>query len=226
MYSRIFKIFFLLFFVSFLVYGQEEKVYQLSGVVLNADTEEPVPYARIVSKRNRRIIVANSYGFYSIPVVASDTLYFFALGYKPVAFSVGEYLKKYKGNLSKSYIYTLNYMQEDSIRLPEVTIFPYKTPEELKTAILNVPIKKTDPLYVAYKHVDPQVIEKITQSLPMDAAERYDVALELYRQSFHDRITVPTYPIINPVAVYGIIREIVKKSKAEKEEKYKYWGDD
>ncbi len=222
---RIYSILFFFLFSASVFYGQE-KVYQLSGVVLNADTEEPVPYARVVSKRNRRIIAANSYGFYSIPVVETDTLYFFALGYKPTVFSVREYLKKYKGNLSKDYIYTLNYMQEDSIRLPEVTIFPYKTPEELKTAILNVPIKKTDPLYVAYKHVDPQLIDRIAHSLPKDAYERYDIAMEVYRQSFHNSIALPTYPLINPVAVYGIIREIVKKSKAQKEEKYKYWGDD
>ena len=211
--------------IPFFAYSQEEKVYQLSGVVMDSKTEEPIPYVRIVSKKSKTLIVANKQGFYSIPVTGNDTLYFFALGYKPLTFSVPKYLDEYKGYKNKQYIYSLNYMKEDSIRLPEVTIFPYKTPEELKTAILNVPISPTDPLYVAHKNVDPQIIERISEALPKDVEERQQVALQLYRETFHKQGVMPYYPIADPVLIYKVVRDIVNKTKEAKAEKYMYWED-
>jgi len=75
-----------------LLWAQEPKVYQLSGMVLNATTGEPIPFSTIRVNHSRRGTIANAEGFYSLPVVRGDTLYFSALGYKKARFLISPYL--------------------------------------------------------------------------------------------------------------------------------------
>ena len=56
------------------LYAQDPKVYQLSGMILNASTGEPIPYVSIRINHSRRGTIANAEGFYSVPVIRGDTL--------------------------------------------------------------------------------------------------------------------------------------------------------
>lgn len=203
--------------------AQSSRVYQLSGMVLNSTTGEPIPSVRIRINRSRRGGIANEDGFYSLPVLSTDTLHFSAVGYKPTKFILHTYLQNYTGDTTEGFIYAIQYMQEDTITLPEVRIIDIKTPEELKTALLNIPIESYT--RVASENVSPELITYFLENLPADPGERIKVAQQRYKDLYYQQNTRPTYPILDPIAVYRLVEYLSKKAKAKKEKVYDYWPD-
>jgi len=207
-----------------LAFAQEPKVYQLSGMVLSATTGEPIPYVSIRVGKTRRGTVANADGFYSLPVVRGDTLYFSALGYKRGRFIVSEYLQAYTGDTTEGFIYAVNYLTEDTIELPTVRISAIRTPEELKTALLNIPLETQT--QVARDNVSPELIAYFLQNLPLDPQERIKVAEQRYRDIYYQRTLRPTYPILDPIAAYRLVKYLTEKAQIKREKIYDYWRDD
>lgn len=204
--------------------AQEPTVYQLSGMILSATTGEPVPYVSIRVGRTRRGTVANADGFYSLPVVRGDTLYFSALGYKRARFSVSEYLNAYSGDTSQGFIYAVHYLVEDTIELPTVRIQSIRTPEELKTALLNIPLETQT--QTARDNVSPELIAYFIQNLPADPQERIKIAQQRYRDLYYERTLRPVYPILDPIAAYRLVRYLAEKAQIKREKIYDYWRDD
>lgn len=207
-----------------LAFAQEPKVYQLSGMVLSATTGEPIPYVSIRVGKTRRGTVANADGFYSLPVVRGDTLYFSALGYKRGRFIVSEYLQAYTGDTTEGFVYAVNYLTEDTIELPTVRISAIRTPEELKTALLNIPLETQT--QVARDNVSPELIAYFLQNLPLDPQERIKVAEQRYRDIYYQRTLRPTYPILDPIAAYRLVKYLTEKAQIKREKIYDYWRDD
>lgn len=205
--------------------AQTPKVYQLSGLVLNRQTGEPVPYAKIETIRNKRIVFANKEGFYSIPVTKEDTLIFSSLGYKKSILSMKSYLKSYQAAPDEIYIYEIHYLLPDTITLPTVHIFPYKTPEELKTAILNIPMEQDISMARAQQNVSPELIKYFFENLPADPEERKAIALQRYQELYHRRNVMPVYPLADPIAVYRLIDYLIQKTKKNNKTNLGTWED-
>jgi len=216
---------FLLFAIGRSGYGQE-KVYQLSGLVLDRQTGEPVPYTKIETVRNKRIVFANKEGFFSIPVTEQDTVVFSSVGYKQSILSIQAYLKAYKPNPDEIYIYEIHYLLQDTITLPTIYIFPYRTPEELKTAILNMPMEQEVSMARAQQNVSPELMKYFFENLPADPEERKAIALQRYQELYHRRNVMPFYPLMDPLAVYRLIDYLAKKSKKENQVNLGTWEDE
>lgn len=214
----------LLFLVIGLIWAQETPIYQLSGMVLSATTGEPIPFVSVRVGRTRRGTVANAEGFYSLPVVRGDTLYFSAIGYKRGRFILNEYLDAYKGDTTSGYLYAVHYLVEDTIELPTVRISAIRTPEELKTALLNVPLETQT--QAARDNVSPELIAYFLQNLPADPQERIKVAEQRYRDLYYNRTLRPVYPLLDPIAAYRLVRYLTEKAQIKREKIYDYWTDD
>ncbi len=205
------------------LYAQEPKVYQLSGMILNASTGEPIPYVSIRINHSRRGTIANAEGFYSVPVLRGDTLYFSALGYKKARFLVSPYLDAYTGDTTEGFIYAVHYLTEDTLELPTVRISAIRTPEELKTALLNIPLETQS--QVARDNVSPEIIAYFLANLPPDPQERIKIAEQRYKDLYYQRTLRPTYPILDPIAAYRLIKYLTEKAQVRKEKIYDYWSD-
>ncbi len=205
------------------LWAQSPKVYQLSGMILNASTGEPIPYVSIRINHSRRGTVSNAEGFYSVPVVRGDTLYFSALGYKKARFLVSPYLDAYTGDTTEGYVYAVHYLVEDTLELPTVRISAIRTPEELKTALLNIPPETQS--QVARDNVSPEIIAYFLENLPVDPQERIKIAEQRYRDIYFQRTLRPTYPILDPIAAYRLVKYLSEKAQVRKEKIYDYWSD-
>jgi len=205
------------------LYAQDPKVYQLSGMILNASTGEPIPYVSIRINHSRRGTIANAEGFYSVPVIRGDTLYFSALGYKKARFLVSPYLDAYTGDTTEGFIYAVHYLTEDTLELPTVRISAIRTPEELKTALLNIPLETQS--QVARDNVSPEIIAYFLANLPPDPQERIKIAEQRYKDLYYQRTLRPTYPILDPIAAYRLIKYLTEKAQVRKEKIYDYWSD-
>ena len=200
---------------------EKAPVYQFSGLIVGAATNDSVPYATIQVNRSRQGILSNEAGFFSIPVTEADTLNFNHVGYRPYRLIVKEYLKDYP-NKNTQYIYSIIYMLEDTVTLPTVNIFPYDTPEELKTAVVNMEIADDSPQAIASRNMDPKTMYAIINSLPLDRGERAMVGRQRYYDYYRERQIAPTLGL-DPIAATRLLQYVVQKAKKKKNKRLNYW---
>lgn len=215
---------FLLLLCPVLTFAQTDepiKAYQLSGLIISQTSSEAIPYVQIQVNHTRQGAISNDEGFYSIPVTAGDTLYFTHIGFDMTEFVVKDYLDAYQGAKSQ-YIYAVNYMQEDTLTLPMVNIFPYDTPEELKTAVVNLDVFSNSPEALARKNLDPQVLHAIMQTLPKDGEERIMVGRQMYYDYYQNRNLLPSIGL-DPLAAMRLLQYVVDKTKKKKNKDLNYW---
>lgn len=222
---RLFSLFGLVLLLSPLgLSGQEtedaNKIYQLSGMVINARTSEPIPYARIMVNRTHGVL-SNDDGFYSVPVTQKDTLRFNHVGYHPEILVVRDYLEDYQ-NRGSQYIYIVNYLREDTVTLPTVNIFPYDTPEELRTAMINMDLDENSPEAIASRNLDPRVMHSIIETLPIDSDERLLVGRRMYQDYYRDRNLFRNIGF-DAVAATQLLKYVVDRSKKSKNKDLNYW---
>lgn len=217
-----------LIFLPFLAKGQitpgpgpgPQQIYQLSGMIISETSESAIPYVTVRVNNTRRGVVSNSEGFYSIPVTENDTLYFNHVGFHPASFVIRDYIRTY--TVSSQYIYAVNYMREDTLTLNPVVIFPYNTPEEIKTAVVNMDILENTPESFARANLDPNVMDAIIKTLPVDGDERLMVGRQMYYDYYQNRNLLPTAGL-NPLAAMRLLQYVVEKSKKRKNKDLNYW---
>ncbi|GAB4412793.1 MAG: hypothetical protein OHK0039_19110 [Bacteroidia bacterium] len=213
-----------LFFLPLLVSAQDYKVYQISGLVISKTTEEPIPYVRIQVNHTRQGAISNSEGFYSVPVGLGDTLYFSHIGYHQAKLIVYDYMEEYQGDISSQYIYAINYLLEDTFALDSVFIFPYDTPEELRTAVVNLDIS-TDPLTQnARDNLDPKKLHAVMATLPVDGNERLMVARQMYFDYYQTKNLMPTVGF-DPLTATRVLQEVLARTRKKKNKDLNYWED-
>lgn len=209
-----------------LVKGQlPGKVFQLSGLIINTRSQDPVPYARVSVNKTRRGTFANLEGFYSLPVLATDTVYFSSLGYKTSFLVVSDYLENYKGDPNSPFIYAINYMEEDSIVLPALVIFPYNNANELRTALIETEVPDLMENINARNNLNPDVMDVLIQNMKVDEGERVMVARQMYYNEQQQQHVAPTMTLFDPIAVYRLLNYIHTKTKERRTKDLEYWPD-
>lgn len=206
-------------------HAQTKRVYQLSGLIVNKDSHEAVPYVQVRIGGRRSGTVANSDGFYSIPVVENDTIYYSSLGFRTTRFVLANYLKEYQGDPNSAYVYAINYIEEDSILLGGITIFPYNTPGKLRTAIIETEVPEDIESVNARDNLNPKVMDELMHTVPIGANERILIARQLYYKEQMHKNVMPTMPLFDPIAVYQLLRYINEKAKVRKDKNLDYWNE-
>ncbi len=201
-------------------------VYQLSGLVIGKRSGEPVPFTLVKVQGTRRLTTANDVGFYSLPVFATDTLVFQSIGYRSSTLVVADYLARYSGDKSTPYIYEVHYLAEDSIVMPDVVLFPWRTPEELRTAMLNLPLLDNSPDAAARANLSPEVLAAYAESLPVDAQERRAAAAQQYYMNYRLNSSIATVGLFDPFAVARMVGYMKRKAIEEKKKTYDDWPED
>ena len=212
--------------------AEQVTVYQLSGMVINEKNGNPVPFARVRVGTSRRATTANADGFFSLPVVITDTLNFYSIGYQRTAVVFRDYLTRYLRGRQDSdgtpdyNVYIILALPEDSIKLPEVPIYVYRTPDEIRTAMLNLPSSDNEAMRAARRNVSAEQLAALMTTLPVDEAERASAAQQLYYLNYSRQNMATTAPIFDPVAVYRLIDYLSSKSRQKRDKKtYNYWPD-
>ncbi|MEZ4828288.1 MAG: carboxypeptidase-like regulatory domain-containing protein [Bacteroidia bacterium] len=196
-------------------------ILQISGMIISKTTSEPVPYVKVQINHTRNGAMSNSEGFYSIPVGLGDTLYFTHIGFHDSKLIVRDYMESYKGDKSQ-YIYVVNYLLEDEYYLEPVNIFPYDTPEELRTAVINMDILDNSLDQIARENLDPRTLHAIMETLPIDGGERLMVARQMYYDYYQQKNLLPTASI-DPITATRLLQYIVQQSQKRKNKDLNYW---
>lgn len=175
---------------SSLAGGQDKDLVQLSGRITNELTE-PLPFAHVLIMNNYRGTITDKDGMFSLVVEVYDTVLFSTLGYKRRTMVIPD-------TLPKPFITTDIVLQEDTILIAAVKIYPWRSYEEFKDALLNLRLPDDDNER-ARRNIALIKTQIILYNEP-NARENFQYVMEQqYRETFSQGM-YPSYQIFNPFA--------------------------
>lgn len=162
------KLFFLLLFfctaLSLSTQAQDKKLVQFSGIVIHADSLEPLPFVNIINiSRNYRGTFTDMRGFFSLVVSIGDTVQISCLGYKKQELVIPE-------NLQGNTLSAIFKLKMEAIDLPMIYIFPYATIEQFKQAFIKLRLPDDD-MMIAKRNLDEKLMSVLSSAMTWDGSQ-------------------------------------------------------
>lgn len=167
------------------------KVVQFSGYAVTSDSLIGVPFVHITVLHTGRVATAGVDGFFSLPVLEGDTLYFTSVGYK-----TSEYIVP-KG-LADEKFWAIQLMTRSERYLHETVILPWRR-EDFHQVFMNTHPPKTD-LERAQENLERERLAAMGEKLERDADEATEQNLRERSAQTYYYGQVPPQNIFNPLA--------------------------
>lgn len=171
---------------------------QFSGIVVTADSLDPVPFTNIVVNNTSRGTTSDYFGFFSIVVHKKDIITFSAVGYKKVVYRIPDTLSADRYSL-------IQVMTSDTIMLSETVIYPWPTKEQFRYAFLKLNVPDDD-IEIARKNMERMAMKDADRKhrdpdlYAMDGYQNY----KNYTSNMADRLyyagQAPPNNLLNPFA--------------------------
>jgi len=207
------KYFLLLLFMfsllGFHVQAQEKNYIQFSGMVKNVD-QEAIPFVHIVLKNTSRGSVCDKRGMFSIIVENNDTLIFSSVGYKRKEIIIPV-------QLQSTYYSQDVVMENDTIKIDEVVILPWKTYEEFKQAFVEFEVPEND-LYNAQRNFELIQIQALYSQIP-DPGVNYKYSMQQLNEQKYFIGQYPPNNLLNPIAWAKFIKALKSGAFRKKDKK-------
>ncbi|WP_266203050.1 carboxypeptidase-like regulatory domain-containing protein [Pontibacter kalidii] len=180
----------------------KQRVVQLSGFVATGDSLYGVAGAGVYVPGTNRGTYTNDYGYFSMPVLAGDSVLFAALGFKSQYLIIPE-------NYERQSYSIIMQMQEDPTELPTVEVFPWPTERDFKEAVANVRLPDRGNAIIT-RDLDPRRLEELARITPMSDAQNYRFWQNQQIQHQQNRIMAPT---VNMLAIPELLRGLINGNK-------------
>ena len=143
--------------------GVYDRILQINGVTMTADSLRGVPGVVVMVKNKNRGVESSNAGVFSIVVYKGDTLQFSALGFRDKEYVVPE-------NVEGHYLSMIQLMVQDTFYLPETIIRSLPTKEQFDYAFKHWKIPD-DKYEIARKNTDEMTLRALAYLLPRDGRE-------------------------------------------------------
>ncbi|MBL7719809.1 MAG: carboxypeptidase-like regulatory domain-containing protein [Flavipsychrobacter sp.] len=170
----------------------DERIVQINGVIMTADSLRGVSNAVVLVKNKNRGVESSQLGVFSIVCFKGDTLQFNALGFRQKEYVVPRVLEG-------QYFSLIQLMVQDTFYLPETIIRPFMTREQFDYAFRNNMIPD-DQYEIARKNTDLFTLRALAMTLPKDGRESQAM---YQQQQFQKSIyygQMPNMKIFDPIA--------------------------
>lgn len=187
----------LLFFTTFAinhVNGQEKtvKLIQFSGVVVDADSLQPLPFTSIYIRHSQHGTIADYSGYFSLVAGKGDTIVFSEVGYVRSYFIIPDTLTTSRYSL-------IQILRKDTIHLKEAIIYPWPTRDQFKQMFLSLNTTDDD-LERARKNLSAEALQEDYSSMPPDASLNYKYQLQQRYSKLYYAGQYPSITLLNPIA--------------------------
>jgi hypothetical protein len=193
----------LVFSVENEVFSQNRLI-QLSGVVLGEDSVSGQPGVHIYVPKAGRGTTTNHVGFFSLPVKVGDSLVVSSVGYQRQ-----HYIVPFDAPEFQTIIVQL---VQDVTYLPAITVMDFPTEEVFKQAVLalNVPVDQTQ---IDPKNLNQELLALMLKTTPMDGYQNQRYALNQWANSTNDKFQPVTNPFLNPFNWVKFFNSLKKDKK-------------
>lgn len=181
------------------------QVIQFSGLVTTGDSLYGVPGVTVYVPKAGRGTVTNDYGYFSMPVLAGDSVVIRAVGYQHLTVKIPKNYNK------QSYSVILE-LKEDINVLPEVRIFPYPTEKDFKQAFLKLKLPERD-LTGPERSLNAKILAAMFSETPVGVSANFRNSMDLQQLERDRRNGVApnprtNNPLLNPFAWMKFIEQI------------------
>lgn len=201
------------FFIGFLFciqvlfsFAQEEKtpiadssLIQLSGVVISGEDLDPLAYTTIFDKTQRRGVIADYYGYFSMVVIPGDTLLFSFFGYQTSTFIVPDTLTDNRYSI-------IHMIDKDTLNLPEVVVYPWPSKEDFARAFVNMR-PYDDAIRRAQRELSGESLAFVAARLETDASLSYGAAQQMAATKLYTQNQLPANNLFNPYSWAKLIQD-------------------
>ncbi|RSK47351.1 carboxypeptidase-like regulatory domain-containing protein [Hymenobacter rigui] len=196
----------------------QRQVVQFTGIVASGDSLLGVPGAAIFVPKAGRGTTSNPYGYFSLPVLAGDSIVIRSLGYR------NQYVIIPENYPRQSYSVIVN-LKEDATVLPEVRIFPYATEKAFKEAFLAMKPPTENDRTPADK-LNEQIMRRMFNTLPVTSMGNYRQTMQAQQNDQMRRMgfgatPATNNPLLNPFSWLQLINQ-VKSGEFKKKEGVDY----
>ena len=189
----------------------EDKYIQFSGFVIDSKSEEALPGAYITIENAGRGVISNSKGYFILNVFPGDSIVFNYLG-----FSKQYHVIPREAGLNYSAVVEL---REDAKVLKEGTVYPFRTEEEFKDALISMNLPDERERQILRETFSQDNVNRLVAMQGMTAAGNYRYAMDQQLQQINSRGQITVNPLTNPFAWANFIQTI--KSGAFKDDTWK-----
>ncbi|MCH8514942.1 MAG: carboxypeptidase-like regulatory domain-containing protein [Cyclobacteriaceae bacterium] len=184
------------------LYAQEEekKIIQVSGVVVDEETQSGLPGTHIFIPATRRGTTSNAVGYFSFPAAVGDSIVFSSVGYERLYLIIPD--------TKKGKITELIEMRPDTTYLRDVEVSPYLTEREFKEAILAMKIPNQEEYANMRRNLSDARLAALFAVTPMDGSENYRFSNQVNFNRVHTNNSVQTIPLLNPFAISSLFESI------------------
>ncbi|TAF78108.1 MAG: carboxypeptidase-like regulatory domain-containing protein [Bacteroidetes bacterium] len=199
-------------FISVQGFGQNSlDVVQFSGLVVGGDSLFGIPGVLIYIPKAGRGTNTNEAGYFSMPTLAGDTAVVQALGYKKKKILVPKSDRK-----SVTLIIEL---QEDTVYLPIVDIFPYPTEEIFKKAFLDLKLDERGYSSMRY-NLNEQTLMKMLSASSMSSSENQKYSIRNQMNPGTGPNGMQGFQLLSPFAWSSLVKT-VRRNKQKYKDSYR-----
>lgn len=190
----------------------KKKIVQFSGIIVNRDSNTVVPYVTITNlSGTNEYYSANYKGYFSFVAHEGDTLAFTAIGYRREALIIPL-------NLEDNKYTVLMKLQQESIKLPMVRVYPWASTDEFKKEFMTMKFADDD-LEIAKKNLSRESLASMMATLPRDGTEMQGFNFQnnhsrLVNKNINQRMA---NPLLNPFAWGAFIQQITQGDKSREQ---------
>lgn len=170
----------------------QRSILQFSGVVVDSDSLQPVPYTAVIIKNTNRGTFADASGYFSFVAQKGDTILFITLGYHNSSFVLPDTLTSNRYSL-------IQLMKRDTFELKEAVIYPWPSKEQFKDAFLRLDIPNDD-LARASKNLQQAALVQTASTIGNDGTMAYKATMQQQSSKMYYAGQLPPNNLLNPIA--------------------------
>jgi hypothetical protein len=186
----------------------EHKYITFSGMIMDSQTKEPLPGAYITIPSAGRGTLSDAKGYFLLAVFPGDTIVFSYLGFKKQFHVIPK-----KTDLDYSVFVEL---QVDSKILKEVKVYPFRTEEEFKQALVDMKLPDERERKILDEVYNPQNVARMAAIHGMNSEANYRYAMNLQQIQAQNRGFLNTNPLFSPTAWWSFVQSIRKGNWKDK----------
>lgn len=172
--------------------AKRSNLIQFSGVVVEGDSLNPIPYTSIIVRNTHRGTISDYFGYFSFVAALGDTIEFSAIGFSSASYIIPDTLS--------SNIYSLiQVLRKDTVFLKTAEVFPWPSREQFKQAFLSLDLKDDD-LARASRNMDRADVKEQMIGMAMDASLNYKYNNQEYQSRLYHAGQYPPNNLLNPIA--------------------------
>lgn len=175
------------------------KILQLSGVVVSEQDLTPMPYITVYDKSIGRGVIADYYGYFSMVSFPGDTLYFSYYGYQTSTYIVPDTLEENRYSI-------IHMLQQDTINLPEVTVYPWPSKEDFAKFFIEMN-PYDDAIRRAQRELSGESLAFVAARLDADASLASGLITNQQYTKLYTNGQLPVNNLLNPYSWAKLIKD-------------------